>query len=452
MISVTGSSSGQRVGRRDDRPQRECRGPGQPGDQRVRDRRDGDHGHQDQHHRRQRDRPRVAAQVRRWREEGRPVQQRRQEQHQHQVGWQLHGRDPWHEPEQESAEDEQDRVRHPDHAGQDAQCPHCHHQDQQQELGILHAITSPAVAAGMVPARSGPPGGSSEGRWSAAVTLAGDGCLSVERSYGAGCSPSAIRRGAGDARVSPLRLLLLGGVGLVTGVINTVAGGGSLLSFPALLALGYSPLVANVTNTIGVFPSSAGGSVGYRRELVGQARSWMLLAAICTVGSLIGAWLLLVLPASSFEAAVPVLIATAAVLTLVQPWLARRMPGPNRNRPVAVGAGAPAAGAPAASEPAPEPAPLNRRWGLPLIVLFLHETLQRVNALKTSLTAVVNGVVAVAFAFLGPVVWSAAVVLAGTTMVGGMLGAVVARRLSDRALRWAVVVIGLAAAVYSAVR
>jgi uncharacterized membrane protein YfcA len=275
--------------------------------------------------------------------------------------------------------------------------------------------------------------------------------------------------------VSPLRLLLLGGVGLVTGVINTVAGGGSLLSFPALLALGYSPLVANVTNTIGVFPSSAGGSVGYRRELVGQARSWMLLAAICTVGSLIGAWLLLVLPASSFEAAVPVLIATAAVLTLVQPWLARRMPGPNRNRPVTVGAGAPAAGVPAASEPAPEPAPLNRRWGLPLIVLlisvyggyfgaamgvlfiavlglFLHETLQRVNALKTSLTAVVNGVAAVAFAFLGPVVWSAAVVLAGTTMVGGMLGAVVARRLSDRALRWAVVVIGLAAAVYSAVR
>src|SRR6266542_3918402 len=82
--------------------------------------------------------------------------------------------------------------------------------------------------------------------------------------------------------------------------------------------------------------------------------------------------------------------------------------------------------------------------------LFLHETLQRVNALKTSLTAVVNGVAAVAFAFLGPVVWSAAVVLAGTTMVGGMLGAVVARRLSDRALRWAVVVIGLAAAVASA--
>jgi uncharacterized protein len=326
-------------------------------------------------------------------------------------------------------------------------------------------------------------------RWSTAVTLAVDGCLQVERSHGAGALGSATRRGAGDAGVSALRLLLLGGVGLVTGAINTVAGGGSLLSFPALLALGYSPLVANVTNTIGVFPSSAGGSVGYRRELAGQARNWMLLAAICTAGSLLGAWLLLVLPASTFEAAVPVLIGTAALLTLAQPWLAKRMRGPDRQRPVAVGAteagtksaegtpspdGAASAGAPPPAR-APEETPLPRRWGLLLIVLlisvyggyfgaamgvlliavlglFLRETLQRVNALKTSLTAVVNGVAAVAFAFLGPVVWSAALVLAGTTMVGGMLGAVVARRLSDRALRLAVVVIGLAAAVYSAVR
>jgi uncharacterized protein len=303
------------------------------------------------------------------------------------------------------------------------------------------------------------------GRWIAAVTLAG---------------------------VSALRLLLLAGVGLVTGAVNTVAGGGSLLSFPALLALGYPPLVANVTNTIGVFPSSAGGSVGYRRELAGQARNWMLLAAICTLGSLAGGWLLLVLPESTFEAAVPLLIAAAALLTLAQPWLAKRMPGPDRRRPVPVptgtappaaparpadgAAGAPADAAPrAAAKAAPDPAPLTRRWGLLLVVLlisvyggyfgaamgvlliavlglFLRETLQRVNALKNSLTAVVNGVAAVLFAFLGPVVWSAALVLAGTTMVGGMLGSVIARRLSDRALRLAVVVIGLAAAVYSAVR
>jgi uncharacterized protein len=276
--------------------------------------------------------------------------------------------------------------------------------------------------------------------------------------------------------VSALRLLLLGGVGLVTGAINTVAGGGSLLSFPALLALGYSPLVANVTNTIGVFPSSAGGSVGYRRELAGQARNWVLLAAVCTVGSLAGAWLLLVLPASTFEAAVPVLIAAAALLTLAQPWLARRMRGPVRRRPVPVGGAAGTSpGAMSGEREATPDSPLLTRWGLLLLVLlisvyggyfgaamgvlliavlglFLHETLQRVNALKTSLTTVVNGVAAVVFAFLGPVVWSAALVLAGSTMVGGMLGAVIARRLSDRALRLAVVVIGLAAAVYSAVR
>jgi uncharacterized membrane protein YfcA len=84
--------------------------------------------------------------------------------------------------------------------------------------------------------------------------------------------------------------------------------------------------------------------------------------------------------------------------------------------------------------------------------LFLHDSLQRNNALKTSLTVVVNGVAAATFSFLGPVVWSAALTLAVATGLGGMLGAVIARRLSDRALRWAVVVIGLAAAVYSAVR
>lgn len=275
--------------------------------------------------------------------------------------------------------------------------------------------------------------------------------------------------------MSPLRLLLLGGVGLVTGAINTVAGGGSLLSFPALLALGYSPLVANVTNTLGVVPSSAGGAVGYRRELAGQARNWVLLAAVCTVGGLLGAWLLLVLPASSFEAAVPVLIATAALLTLAQPWLARRMAGPSRQRSLAVPDAAAASGAGRLEPEEPAPTPLYKRWPLLVAVLlisvyggyfgaaigvlliavlglFLRDTLQRTNALKTSLAVVVNGMASVAFAVFGPVVWSAAAVLAGTSMAGGMFGAAIARRLPDRALRLAVVAIGLGAAVYSAVR
>jgi uncharacterized membrane protein YfcA len=314
---------------------------------------------------------------------------------------------------------------------------------------------------------------------------------------------------------------LLGGVGLVTGVINTVAGGGSLLSFPALLALGYPPLVANVTNTAGVFASSAGGALGYRRELAGQARNWVPLAIVCTIGSLIGGTLLLVLPASSFEAAVPALIATAALLTLVQPWLAKRLRGRSGTpppggpvAPVAPGApvrgggpvpgGAAVAGWTARAEGAAvgEPAamafrptasgetvetaeatataeaavmPLHRHWPLLLGVLlisvyggyfgaaigvlliavlglFLPNSLQRNNALKTSLAVVVNAVAAVLFGFAGPVVWSAAAVLAVTTVVGGALGAVIARRLSDRALRLAVVAIGLGAAVYSAIR
>jgi uncharacterized membrane protein YfcA len=327
--------------------------------------------------------------------------------------------------------------------------------------------------------------------------------------------------------VSAVRLLLLSGIGLITGVLNSVAGGGSLLSFPALLAFGYSPLVANVTNTVGVVPSSVGGAVGYRRELEGQARRWVLLAAICTAGSLLGAWLLLVLPESTFEAAVPALIGIASLLVLVQPWLARSLPrlrgaqqataraGPTATPgptaastpttaptatpgpttaptatptptpttgPTAIlttGAGAiPATRAGAATEAGGRAAaatPLWRRWPLLLAVLaisiyggyfgaaigvlligvlglFLGGSLQRTNALKNSLVAVVNGVAAVAFAFLGPVVWSVALVLGGSTVLGGMLGALIARRLSDRALRLAVVAIGLGAAVYSAIR
>jgi uncharacterized protein len=277
--------------------------------------------------------------------------------------------------------------------------------------------------------------------------------------------------------VSAVRLLLLSGIGLTTGVLNTVAGGGSLLSFPALLALGYPPLIANVTNTVGVFPSSVGGAVGYRRELRGQAGRWLLLAAVCTAGSLLGAWLLLVLPESTFEAAVPVLIGVASLLVLVQPWLARSLPRLRRAR-TGLGPGAqatPGAQPAPGATPAETPAPLWRHWPLLLTVLaisvyggyfgaamgvlmigvlglFLGGSLQRTNALKNSLTATVNGVAAVAFLFLGPVVWSVALVLGVSTVLGGMGGALIARRLSDRALRLAVVIIGLGAAVYSAIR
>lgn len=314
--------------------------------------------------------------------------------------------------------------------------------------------------------------------------------------------------------MSAVRLLLLSGIGLITGVLNSVAGGGSLLSFPALLALGYPPLVANVTNTVGVVPSSVGGAIGYRRELEGQARRWVLLAAICTAGSLLGAWLLLVLPESTFEAAVPALIGIASLLVLVQPWLARSLPrlrgaqqvtaqaGATPESPAPTAPGIPAATTPttgptatlttgAGAIPATRPATrtraeaegsgravatsLRRRWPLLLAVLaisvyggyfgaaigvlligvlglFLGGSLQRINALKNSLVAVVNGVAAVAFAFFGPVVWSVALVLGASTVLGGMLGALIARRLSDRALRLAVVAIGLGAAVYSAIR
>src|SRR5271167_1039749 len=116
--------------------------------------------------------------------------------------------------------------------------------------------------------------------------------------------------------------------GMAAGAINTVVGSGTLITFPVLLAFGYAPVTANVSNTIGLVPGSVSGAVGYRRELAGQRPRVMRLGTMSILGGATGAVLLLVLPASAFKAIVPVFIAIALVLTLLQPrlarWLAKR--------------------------------------------------------------------------------------------------------------------------------
>src|SRR5271156_5758351 len=109
--------------------------------------------------------------------------------------------------------------------------------------------------------------------------------------------------------------------GLAAGTINTGVGSGTLLPFPVLLAFGYAPVSANVSNTIGLVPGSLSGAVGYRRELAGQRRQVLRLGTASVLGGITGAVLLLVLPASAFEAIVPAFIAIAIVLTLLQPRL-----------------------------------------------------------------------------------------------------------------------------------
>src|SRR5271154_3953862 len=111
--------------------------------------------------------------------------------------------------------------------------------------------------------------------------------------------------------------------GLAAGTINTVVGSGTLITFPVLLAFGYARVTANVSNTIGLVPGSVSGAVGYRRELAGQRARALRFGTMSVAGGITGAVLLLVLPAAAFKAIVPVFIAIALVLIVLQPRLAR---------------------------------------------------------------------------------------------------------------------------------
>jgi uncharacterized membrane protein YfcA len=123
--------------------------------------------------------------------------------------------------------------------------------------------------------------------------------------------------------MSIAEIAAIAAAGLAAGAINTLVGSGTLITFPVLLAFGYAPVTANVSNTIGLVPGSVSGAIGYRRELAGQRGRILRLGSMSAAGGITGAVLLLVLPSSAFKAIVPVFIAIALVLTLLQPRLAR---------------------------------------------------------------------------------------------------------------------------------
>src|ERR1700691_6199859 len=123
--------------------------------------------------------------------------------------------------------------------------------------------------------------------------------------------------------MSLTELLAIAAAGLAAGAINTLVGSGTLITFPVLLAFGYAPVTANVSNTIGLVPGSVSGAVGYRRELSGQREQAIRLGTMSVLGGITGAVLLLALPAAAFEAIVPVFIGLALVLIVLQPRLNR---------------------------------------------------------------------------------------------------------------------------------
>lgn len=249
--------------------------------------------------------------------------------------------------------------------------------------------------------------------------------------------------------MTPLHAIVIFAAGIFAGTINTVVGSGTLVTFPILLAFGYAPVVANVSNTVGLVPGSASGTVGYRRELAGQGRRVAALAAASLVGGIVGAVLLLSLPASAFKAIVPVFIAIALILIVLQPRISRLLAAhrPQGRRtglagPVttaAVGLGGVYGGYFGAAQGI---------LVLAVLSLGLDDDLQRLNAVKVVLTGLVNLVSGIIFVFAAHVAWAPAGLIAGGSVLGGVLGARVGRRLPPPVLRGVIVAVGIFAIVH----
>ena len=250
--------------------------------------------------------------------------------------------------------------------------------------------------------------------------------------------------------MSPLEAIAIGLAGMAAGTINTVVGSGTLITFPTLLAFGVPPVTANVSNTIGLVPGSVSGVVGYRRELDGQRPRVLRIGAASLIGGVIGAVLLLVLPDRAFSAIVPALVGLGILLVVLQPrialWTAARHDAAGR---------------------APHNPVLGAWWVWPAVLVAgvyggyfgaaqgvllmgimavgIQETLQRLNALKNVLAAIVNAVAGVLFAVEADVDWTIAALIGIGSIIGGQLGATVGRRLPAPVLRLVIVLVGVVA-------
>lgn len=234
--------------------------------------------------------------------------------------------------------------------------------------------------------------------------------------------------------------LLLAAAGFLAGGINSIAGAGSLLTFPALLTAGLPPLQANVSNSIGLVPGSLSGAWGYRTELRGHLGKAARLCVASGIGGVIGATLLLRLPTRVFELVVPALVAASSILVLVQRWITARLSGRGKNSRAAA-AGVLVVGVYGGYFGAAQGIML-----LAVMGLTLDASLMRINAYKTLVAAVANAASGVLFIFLAPVSWPHVLVLAVTSVVGGRLGAEVGLRVPERPLRVGIAVFGLVVA------
>ncbi|MFE7777457.1 sulfite exporter TauE/SafE family protein [Streptomyces sp. NPDC057445] len=239
--------------------------------------------------------------------------------------------------------------------------------------------------------------------------------------------------------------------GTAAGTINAIVGSGTLITFPVLLATGLPPVTATVSNAIGLIPGAISGAIGYREELTGQRRRVMRLGLAALIGGLGGAMLLLLLPSTAFETIVPVLVTLALVLVVLQPRISRAV---QRRRELGT-----------SKDPHPDGGPLlftalmlasvyggyfTAAQGiiyLSLMGILLDDSLQRLNAVKNVLAAIVNTVAALFFVFVAEIDWTAALLIAVGSSIGGQIGAKVGRKLSPLVLRTVIVIVGTVAVV-----
>lgn len=237
--------------------------------------------------------------------------------------------------------------------------------------------------------------------------------------------------------------------GIAAGAINAIAGGGTLISFPALLWIGRDAIVANATSTVAIWPGSLAGAYGFRRELA-TARRWLLLLIVPSlVGGALGAWLLLRTPATTFERLVPFLILAATILLATQEMVTSRL------------------GLVAKSHENPGAGWLTfvlifqfivgvygGYFGAGMGILMLAALgligmtdMHQMNGVKNILAVFINGIAAIYFALSHAVAWNDVLVMTIGTIIGGYLGARVARRFGRVLVRRAVVVIGIVMSV-----
>jgi uncharacterized protein len=259
--------------------------------------------------------------------------------------------------------------------------------------------------------------------------------------------------------LSGSELALAGLAAVAAGMINALAGGGTLISFPTLIALGVPPVAANITNTVALCPGYLGGALAQRADLRGQGRRLLILVPAGILGGVAGGILLLTFSEQVFRLLVPFLILMAAVLLAVQDRVKAWITTHAAPDPQATSSGRDAAGSRRAVLPVGLAAVYGGYFGpglsviiLAVLGLIIDDNLTRLNALKQCISLAVNTAAAVFFLFTGLVIWPLALVMAAGALLGGAAGGTIAGRIDPAMLRWAIVAIGVIVGIVFLVR